>query len=542
MANANERNFSDNRGPLCGLATSDIKYVICNFIDTTLFRGISPSTMLKSTVCSGLRLFSSTARGRFELPLNYKPNVRYTARLLFLDLTKVWWKSLSKGRLEELEAKLLAHLFPKDNEENSGVEVKNKKTVIDEEGNYINEISFEVVNDKNAPTKHVVFIHGYGASLGCFARNFSLINRFKGHKFNYNIHFLDNLSFGQSSNPKVPLINYWKPIPKIEHIKLHDTRPTNPKELYKKYYKLIDGYDFDKKLHEKQRKEILPLLQDIQSYYLDAINSWRRESGIDKIDHLVGHSFGGYWSASYALTHPQTVNNVILLSPVGVERHAYALTTPVPTETEDIQPSLDPLSHRFLSRYPILSANTIYKWYSVQPYLPRLLKWMGPWGVAKYYDMWYLKLFAINKVIQRLGGPKVFTNNNELRYGTNTECKLLIEYLYNSISNGTRSDTHVKYLLTPATTSRWPLYDKFASADKSTLEKFGLHFVYGQFDFMNSEAGDKLVKELNTTHGWDKTQYHTVAEGGHNLYIQNPFGVNDLLEKIILESESREQR
>lgn len=407
-----------------------------------------------------------------------------------------------------------------------------RKVPIDDDGNYINEVSFEVVNDPAYTTKHVVFVHGYGASLGCFARNFHIVNRFKGLKHNYKVHFLDNLSFGLSANPKLPSVNYLKPIPRLKHVTIHDKDPTDVKSLYKKYYKLVAGYDVDADEFKKHKDEMVPILKDIEGYYIDAIDAWRRNSRIEHIDYLIGHSYGGYWSGSYAVKYRDNLRNLVLLSPVGVERHAYAVTAPVPDPSTDISPSLDPTSYRFLSRVPILSKKTIAFWYYVQPYLPRLLRFLGPWGVEMYYNMWYSKLFAINRVIGKLGGSKVFTSYNELKYGTNSECRLLIEYLYNSITNGTVSDTHIKYLLTPATTSKWPLFDKFVETEKLP---FKTHVIYGQYDFMNAEAGEKLVNEINSRHEEPQAWFHTVAEGGHNLYIQNPFGTNEVLEKIITE-------
>ena len=31
----------------------------------------------------------------------------------------------------------------------------------------------------------------------------------------------------------------------------------------------------------------------MEKYYIEAIENWRIESKIDKIDYLIGHSFGG---------------------------------------------------------------------------------------------------------------------------------------------------------------------------------------------------------------------------------------------------------
>lgn len=438
-----------------------------------------------------------------------------------------------------LQDRLVELLFPSHAAENEGIRRSLIKTKIDEDNNHINEIAFEVVNNELYPTKHIVFLHGYGASLGCFARNFHVVNSLKGLKHNYKVHFLDNISFGLSSNPKIPSINYWKPIPTMDHITLHDTRPTRPEDLYKKYYKLIDLYDFDANSFENTRDKLQPILQDMEAYYTGALDRWRAKSGIEKIDFLVGHSFGGYWSASFALKNPDKLHNLVLLSPVGMERTAYSVTAPIPApeERKKRKPSLGPNSYDFLTRFPILSQKTIWKWYYFQPYLPRLLKFMGPFGVAKYYEMWYSKLFAINKVIAKLGGQEVFKSENELKYGTNTECQLLVEYLYNSISNGTRSDTHIKYLLTPATTSKWPLFDKFSSSLREVLEKFNTHVVYGSHDFMNSSAGRELVDELSHVHSLKNISFHQVPEGGHNLYLQNPFGTNKLLAEIVKEKD-----
>lgn len=468
-----------------------------------------------------------------HLQTPYKPNSRYVKSLPFRKTVEIWWKSLSSNRLQVLQDRLVELLYSSQLKENCGVKRGSDKTSIDLEGNYINSITFEVINDPSFVTKHVVFVHGYGASLGCYARNFHIVNSLKGLKNNYKVHFLDNISFGLSSNPKIPSINYWKPIPKMNHITLNDDDvPTLRKNLHKKYYKLIKLFDVDVNRLDNIKQELKPIFSDMESYYVDALENWRINCGISKIDFLIGHSFGGYWSASYALRYSESLDNLILLSPVGMERTAYSVTAPKPSKTKEIEPNVGPNSFEFLSRFPLLSRLTIFKWYYLQPYLPRLLKLMGPFGVTKYYDMWYSKLFAVNKVIAKLGGKVAITSSNELRYGTNTECQLLVEYLYNSITNGTRSDIHIKYLLTPATTSRWPLFDKFMSTPKETLEKFNMHIVYGKHDFMYSDAGLELVDKLKDL-PLKNVNYHEVVEGGHNLYLQNPFGTNKLLKKLI---------
>ena len=128
--------------------------------------------------------------------------------------------------------------------------------------------------------------------------------------------------------------------------------------MYRKYYKLIEGYQLDPENFEKYRSYFTPILKDLENFYCSAIEKWRLNNDIESIDYLVGHSFGGYWCGSYALKYPENVNNLVLLSPVGIERHVQAVTNTDPISDRIEVPTLDPTSYKFLSRLPILSKNT----------------------------------------------------------------------------------------------------------------------------------------------------------------------------------------
>ncbi|EAR85822.2 alpha/beta fold hydrolase (macronuclear) [Tetrahymena thermophila SB210] len=51
-------------------------------------------------------------------------------------------------------------------------------------------------------------------------------------------------------------------------------------------------------------------------YFVSSLEAYRKLNDIDKFT-LVGHSFGGYMSANYALEYPQFLENLVLLSPLG---------------------------------------------------------------------------------------------------------------------------------------------------------------------------------------------------------------------------------
>lgn len=473
------------------------------------------------------RWFSVRRLHSFQLPPQYNPDVKL-GKLTLSQSFGAWTRSLQPNRLQQLQDELVELMIPLG--KNGHIHRENNKVIIDAEGNHINELKLQIVNGLDLPVKNLVFVHGYGASLGCFARNFQLLNKFKEGDFNYNIHFLDNTTFGLLSNPSIagPEMKKWfmKKSPKLKLSGGDGTR-------HNKYYKLVDLYSISRDKMADYRAHYTPILQKLDDFYTGAIEGWRAAKKLNQIDYLIGHSYGGYWSGSYAVRYPDRVKNLILLSPVGVERHVHALTSNALSDEPGIAtctPSLDPTSYHNLTRWPILAKKHIFEWYYVHPFMPRFIKWLGPWGYSKYFEMWYSRLHKINKVVARRGGAeKVFEDDNDLVYGTNKECLLLIEYLYNSISQGSNSDIYIRNLLTPATVCKHPLYDKFDALLKQNGSlPFSFNAVYGEYDYMNAEAGEKLVDRIG-----EDAKVHKISEGGHNMYLDNPFDIHELIHKIV---------
>ncbi len=131
--------------------------------------------------------------------------------------------------------------------------------------------------------QNLVILHGYGAGLGFFYKNFEGLSRVKGWK----VYALDLLGMGRSSRPPF-------------------------------------------KLHSKDRQKCITEAED---WFIDALEEWRVQRKIDKFT-LVGHSLGGYMSVAYALKYPGHLNKLVLASPVGIPEDPYAVNAEMPEPPE----------------------------------------------------------------------------------------------------------------------------------------------------------------------------------------------------------------
>ena len=112
-------------------------------------------------------------------------------------------------------------------------------------------------NDNNQEKIPLLLMHGFGAGLGFFILNYKYLSQKR------NVYAIDLLGFGRSSRPKFP---------------------NDPIET--------------------------------ENMFVESIEQWRINMGLEKVN-LLGHSFGGYISALYALKYPDNLNHLILADPWG---------------------------------------------------------------------------------------------------------------------------------------------------------------------------------------------------------------------------------
>jgi cardiolipin-specific phospholipase len=141
----------------------------------------------------------------------------------------------------------------------------------------LNEFSVERVGE--VADQNLVILHGYGAGLGFFYKNFEGLSRAKG----WHLYALDLLGMGRSSRPPF-------------------------------------------KLKSKKREQQITEAED---WFVDSLEEWRIAKKIDRFT-LLGHSLGGYMAVAYALKYPGRLNKLILASPVGVPEDPYAVSAEMP--------------------------------------------------------------------------------------------------------------------------------------------------------------------------------------------------------------------
>lgn len=145
----------------------------------------------------------------------------------------------------------------------------------------LNEFSVERVGEQ--VDNNLVILHGYGAGLGFFYKNFESLSRVKG----WQLYALDLLGMGRSTRPPF-------------------------------------------KITAKNREDAITKAED---WFIDALEEWRVKRKIERFT-LLGHSLGGYMAVAYALKYPGRLNKLILASPVGIPEDPYAISADVPEPSD----------------------------------------------------------------------------------------------------------------------------------------------------------------------------------------------------------------
>ena len=379
----------------------------------------------------------------------------------------------------------------------------------------LNELSVERVGEPVEET--LVMLHGYGAGLGFFYRNFEPLTRAKG----WRLYALDMLGMGNSARPAF-------------HVRAKDQAGK---------------------------------VAEAESWFIDALEDWRRERGIDNFT-LLGHSLGGYLAVAYALKYPGRLNKLILASPVGIPEDPFAVNAEMPEPTDSR------MQNEFTQDQESITSST-----SASDRAARAQGKPAASAPRRPLPSWVVWLWDANfspfNIVRWAGplGPRFVSGWTSRRFShlPDDEARALHDYAFGIFRQRGSGEYALPYLLAPGAFARSPLIHRIqdvgrqpipppapegkpgdltassasSSATEQAARESGIPVVlmYGEKDWMDVAGGLAAEEKLKQVHL--KMLLHGTAEekrrengsarvviiskAGHHLYLDNADEFNEVV-------------
>lgn len=336
------------------------------------------------------------------------------------------------------------------------------------------------VSEVDPNTHHILVLHGYGAGLGFFFRNFESISGIP----NSQIHALDLLGYGLSSRPSYRI-------------------RSDPRIAFKKW--------------EDQ-------VAIAENFFLDSIEEWRVKKGIEKFS-VVAHSLGAYLISEYAVKYPGHIDHIVLASPAAVSHTGQCFkgadnapeTSSDKGKLSNNKASLTDMSKASIDTNPTFT--------TAESKIPKIPLW--------FKIGWELNISPF-VVVRQTGplGPRFVSGWTSRRFpidGHTSEkvSQAMHRYTYEIFRRKGSGEFCLNYLLAPGAVPRRPLVDRI---DK--LGKLGVAttWVYGSNDWVDVNGGHESCRRIKAVGG--DAEVHIVPGAGHQLYMDQPGVFN----KIVVEA------
>ncbi|EGV66673.1 hypothetical protein PSN45_002712 [Yamadazyma tenuis] len=419
-------------------------------------------------------------------PLTNAVEANYT----YMASLKDWFRQFRLSD-EYVESQVLSILpfFP----ESDGKRVAKIINTPISNNNFIHEFCVDNVESEVSAlpdgVKDIVLIHGYAASLGLFFSNFDALSSIPGVR----VHAIDLLGFGFSSRPDFPSF----------------------------------------------KSDTVEDVMKVEDWFIDSIEEWRAKRNITNFV-LMGHSFGGYLSSCYALKYnkPQEngknlINKLVLVSPVGVERNRYSLLKDIPNpfvddtelnrqntntqgphvEDELLKDQSTLTGHHINPDYKHINMDNsepetlsrrmkflIFLWKrNISPF--SIVRGLGPFR-SKLIGRWTTRRFS-----------DVYAEDADYY-------QHIHDYFYRTFNGKGSGEYAITRVLDVGAVPKLPLMDRLPMY--LTKKKVPTLWLYGDHDWMNVEAGQEIVKEINNIANKDLARFSLIPSAGHHLYLDNP--------------------
>ncbi len=294
---------------------------------------------------------------------------------------------------------------------------------------------FSVEREDEDVENNLVMLHGYGAGLGFFYRNFEGLSRANGWK----LYALDLLGMGRSSRPPF-------------------------------------------RIHAKDREG---KITEAENWFIDALEEWRVKRKLEKFT-LMGHSLGGYLAVAYALKYPGRLNKLVLASPVGIPEDPWAVNAAMPEPgdstlanefTQDQQATMSGVSDPALSASSVAPFPSDTNNSSNPPIRPSAKNPDKPPAPRKPLPKWLTFLWDANispfTVVRWAGpfGPRVVSGWTSRRFSDlpQREAQALHDYSYSLFRQRGSGEYALTYILAPGAFARSPLIRRIQGVGRQMI-------------------------------------------------------------------------
>jgi len=236
--------------------------------------------------------------------------------------------------------------------------------------------------------------------------------------------------------------------------------------------------------------------QVCEQFFVDGIERWRRSVGLDRVV-LLGHSFGGYFAACYAMKHPENVEALILASPVGMgeQRDGRGLLHP-----ERLQ------ALPWWQRSLITTARDMW----VGGWTPMdVVRALGPFGY--WLAHWY--------VDRRFRGQRELGTMKADKEDT-------AAYIHQLATRPPGSERCLGELLAFGAWAKDPIGPRLLRRFQELGSRAPpVTLLYGEKDWMDAAAGVELAAALGSIKR-PAPEVIVVEEAGHQLFLDHPAAFN----------------
>lgn len=403
----------------------------------------------------------------------------------------------------------------------------------------LNEFSVERLDE--VTDQNLVMLHGYGAGLGFFYKNFEGLSRVKGWK----VYALDLLGMGRSSRPAFRL----------------------------------------------QAKDRQGSITEAENCFIDALEEWRVQRKIDRFT-LLGHSLGGYMAVAYALKYPGHLNKLILASPVGIPEDPYAVNADMPEpghstlaneftqeqgatvnmSNSDIAESAKTGdNNNFLNAGSKAGASDGHPGETNTPKAPR--KPMPKW-LTYLWDA-NISPFSLVRWSGPLG-PRLVSGWTSRRFShlPPDQAQALHDYAYSLFRQRGSGEYALSYILAPGAFARSPLIRRIQGIGRQMIAPDGsvtssistaeqrrengvpVVLMYGENDWMDIEGGYAAARKMRAEkekalqsvsaeerrNDQGSAKVVVIGNAGHHLYLDGWEEFNEIMRKEMAEVSDREKR